>query len=110
MAISLRVIHGTRSGSEKSLCYTCWSGVCTRGESESQDRIHCNAMGRAVKGKITSCTSYSDRTMTPIHEMYKIAWILETSKNQRTIGFVPYREWREKHRDEDPVGNVPQSY
>ena len=39
-----------------------------------------------------ACSSYTDKTKPTLSDLYNIAWVLETSKNRRAIGFTPWKE------------------
>lgn len=80
-------------------------GTLMQGEAEGQDKIYCRALTcdgstLEIKMKVTKCSSYSDRTQTSLNDLYEIAWVLETSKNRRSIGFTPWKEYRKTHPDE----------
>lgn len=107
MPVNTKVHGGTRDGSGPQLCNTCAHGMVMRGECEGQDVIRCDYLARNVSFKVTSCSRYYDKTQPSKSDLYEIAWILETSKNRRNIGFVPWKEYREKHpeeRDGPPMG------
>jgi len=110
--MSIKVHGGTRDGNKPTLCNTCRMGTVMQGESEGQDKVFCRAIGYSgateIRMKVTSCSSYLDKTQTPLSDLYEIAWVLETSKNRRSIGFTPWKEYRKRHEDEGyaspPVG------
>lgn len=104
--MNIKVNGGTRDGNKPSLCGTCRMGVSVQGESARQDRVYCRAIGNIgaveVRMKVTNCSSYSDKSQTALSDLYEIAWVLETSKNRRSIGFTPWKEYRKSHPDEYP--------
>lgn len=95
----LKVQNGTRK-EEPALCRRCQRGQVMRGAADSKEVIHCCYLGRRITFDVVQCSNFEDRGNPSIADMYHTAWILETSKNSRTIGFLPYREWRAKHPDE----------
>lgn len=99
--ITGKVQNGTRTDGP-SLCCTCQHAQRMRGAAESKEVVHCGYVGRRILFNVIECSNYYRKGQPTIQDLYKTAWILETSKNPRNIGFVPYRDWREYHRDEDP--------
>jgi hypothetical protein len=95
-----KVRNGTRSAAEH-LCLTCAHAQIMRGAAESKEVVHCGYVQRRITFPVAECSNYYRRGQTSIGDLYKTAWILETSKNSRSIGFVPYREWRAAHREEE---------
>lgn len=103
--MSIKVHGGTRDGNKPALCGSCRMGLLVQGEAEGQDKVFCRAMaggfGTAeVRMKVIQCSSYSDRSQPALSDLYDIAWVLETSKNRRNIGFTPWKEYRKTHQDE----------
>ncbi len=97
----IKVRGGTRDGNQPALCGTCRLATTIKGEAESQDRVYCRAIdGRQVTVKVLDCSSYNDKAKPALSDLYEIAWVLETSKNRRAIGFTPWKEYRKTHPDE----------
>ena len=91
-----KVIQGTPNFSRKSLCETCRMGIHIRGESSSQEFIHCRWFEGEVPFKVAECNWYQERTSTPLHEMEEIAWKFATDRSKKTIGFFKPSEYRQK--------------
>ena len=96
----IKVQDGTRNDG-KAICRTCQHGIVARGAADSNEFIHCGYIGRRITITVAECSKYVDSTTPSLNDMYNIAWILETSKNQRVIGFVSPQEWARKS------GNAP---
>lgn len=102
----VKVHNGTRHGAENR-CRTCALATVARGPSSSQEMIHCQLFGRCMPFDVLECSDYVHRGQTSLRDMYQTAWILETSEDRRQIGFVTYRKWRDRHRDEELVEHAP---
>jgi hypothetical protein len=53
---------------------------------------------------VSSCTDYSDRSLTSLHDMEDIAWVLRSDTRRKQIGFVRSRDLKPADRhvlDED---------
>lgn len=69
------------------------------GAADSAEYINCGVTGKQVHMTVIQCNRYVDSSVPSKQDMYDIAWILETSKNRRAIGFISPQEWAEKQRN-----------
>lgn len=99
--ISLKVRNGTPQHG-KSLCYSCQYSFIIKGEAVSEQVTYCNAGfndARIVPFKtVTECSKHESKTVQSLHEMQKIAYILETDPRGKPIGFVVNKEFRRKEK------------
>lgn len=91
----IKVQNGTRSG--KNLCETCHSGQVMKGDADSDVRVYCHAVEHYLSRKVLECSRHTDRSQPSISNLYDIAWILETSKNKRVVGFTKWADYSKKH-------------
>lgn len=101
MSISLKIINGTREGS-RSLCLSCLDGMVRRGDKD--EIITCKKeyyRPRDLQFQVIECSGYYPANLPSIGDMYKTAWILQPSKGNREMGFVPYNKWRETVNGDD---------
>lgn len=92
---------GTRSVGAKRLCDTCHNAVVMKGAADSEEHIRCHQLDRQPPFRVVECSSYADKTKPSLSSLYQVAWILETSKNNRSVGFTPWKEFKKKNPDED---------
>ena len=99
----IKVFQGTRSADAPRLCDSCSNGVVMRGAAESEERIYCMLMERALEMRVTDCNRYLDRSAPPLWAMKEIAWVLESDSKRQKIGFVTAKEWRKLNENESLV-------
>lgn len=95
----IKVKDGTRSG--VNLCKTCRNVLHIKGARESHEVIRCGSMrNNVVPFDVVECSDYDDKNLVSLMHLERTAWILETDKNRRQIGFVPVKIWEETHARE----------
>lgn len=97
MEIVDKIIDGTRTLTKGIICKGCSKSVHIQSENDNQEIYYCTEIGEKLNFPPVKCNSYYPSNLPSIHDLYQTAWILETSKNSRTIGFTPYSEWKEKN-------------
>lgn len=100
--IVTKIMDGTRTSGNGVLCNTCVNCTRAQGVNDHEEVRFCRMLNEKLKFEVVRCSGYYSRSLPSIHDLYEIAWILETSKNRRTIGFVHYRDW--KNPDKDVIG------
>jgi uncharacterized cysteine cluster protein YcgN (CxxCxxCC family) len=95
--MDVRIKNGSPLHGE-SLCETCSRAHITRGFSESQKVVVCQAIypERHVPFKVCDCTSYLEVKRQSLKQMEEIAWVLMPREGKRKAGFVPAREMEEE--------------
>ena len=101
------VIIGEKSrasaAANQNLCLTCRYYRRVRYGLDDREERTCNHTGNSwfpLRGPVSECTDYIDKSRPYMHDMEKIAWTIETSK--RTVGFNPEIKFvPPKKRDED---------
>ncbi len=103
MDVYTKIHNGTRSGAA-DLCRTCTRCTNIKGAGEGQEMRFCHATSYDKPLRLTylvaECSEYYNRDLPSLSDLQKTAWILETTKSKK-VGFVPYAEWRTRHRDEE---------
>lgn len=96
-----RTFKGVRDGTPlhgKSLCDTCSEAHIVKGAAESERQVVCEAVyyrPQIVPFRIVvECSSYFERNRLSLHQMNKTAYILQTDKRGRPVGFKPNDEFR----------------
>ena len=52
--------------------------------------VHCTAMrAKYIPGGVTDCNVYTEKGVMEMWEMRELAWVLETTKRGKLIGFKP---------------------
>ena len=84
----IRIQGGTVKASQPSLCLSCANAEIVQGNNGEEIR-KCFIVGSRylLPSKVTACTSYDNKSLPSLSEMKKIAWVLRTEKNGRSIGF-----------------------
>lgn len=96
----IKVHGGTPRSDSKNLCHSCWNSTVIRGD-RGEELIKCSDAGRLIEFKVVDCNAYSDRSKTPLGELYKAAWILAPDEQKKNVvGFMPYKEWAKKNPKE----------
>lgn len=98
----IQIQGGTRSDSDPFLCRSCRFG---RVAEDSGGRIFADCLVNGVaatpiKIRVIECTKYQNRSLPSLTDLYEMAWVLETSKNQRGVGFLPWKEYKLKNPGE----------
>ena len=91
----VKVLGGTASGDEPSLCTTCRYATVIKGARLRDEITRCTEFspGKTIPFPVLSCSAYSDRRRPSVREMEDIAWILRSdSKKKNGIGFVPAKD------------------
>lgn len=83
----IKVKGGTRSPDALRLCDTCKHSAIRRGPADSQEDVECRVFSRRVSFRVVECPSYHPSNHPWIHEMESIAWIVQTDRLGRTVGF-----------------------
>lgn len=103
-----KVRNGTVNHSAASLCLSCRHATIVKGESIDEEIIKCRMLsndvdwGGVVHFKVTSCSSYDDKTSISLREMKEIAWEVRTDR-VRGIGFIsPEERYRQKNEGKKP--------
>ena len=102
MSLHLKVMEGTRPDPGHSLCETCQFGLVIRGSAIGQEMRQCghNYYKPLIPPfTVVQCNGYYRKGTPSIRDLYETAWILETKKIGRQIGFTPYKEWKKEHGD-----------
>jgi hypothetical protein len=78
------------SDSSKNLCLTCWDyRAITYALTDQEERLCVNIPDKALRlrGPVSRCTDYRDKTKPGKYEMDKMAWAIEPSKKRVGFGF-----------------------
>ena len=89
MSISVTVRNGTAVGQE-SLCRTCRHAHIQLGYSESEEEIRCGYLyeaPRLVPFAVRDCSDYLSKLVPALHEMEKMAFIIDVKKVNARAGF-----------------------
>ena len=86
--MNIKVNGGTARSDEPSLCMTCSSARCVRGE-RGQEITFCEQLDTRVTFKVVSCSEYVNRQHPSLWHMEDIAWILRTDNRRRSVFFIP---------------------
>lgn len=93
--IVLKIHRGTILDNNDTLCKSCALGTYTT-LSHGGQLVHCTRYIRSIHEKVTQCSSYYNKSLPTLKDFYETAWILESSKNSRVVGFTPWRDYAEK--------------
>lgn len=95
--MSVHVKNGTPIHRE-SLCETCLSAHIERGYRESEKLVVCQSTypEHRVTFPVRDCSGYVEKQKQSLHEMKKIAWVLDEHGHTRKVGFVPAKELEEQ--------------
>ena len=89
MSISVTVRNGTAVGQE-SLCRTCRHAHIQLGYSESEEEIRCGyfyEQPRLVPFAVNQCSDYFSKLVPTLHEMEKMAFVIDVKKVNARAGF-----------------------
>lgn len=68
-----------------------------RGKSEGQEALFCDSRpygAPKMDWEAFECSKYDDSRMPALHDLYQTAWILESDKRTKKIGFVSPQDKR----------------
>jgi hypothetical protein len=107
MNISWRGVRGGTAVGNKSLCENCEHSHIIKGQAVSEKITRCSAMYDAtviIPFTISECNKHENRLTPSVHDMEKIAYILESDARGKPIGFKTSSQFRkdnniEKHND-----------
>ncbi len=97
----VKIRGGTVDHGEPPLCSTCRYATIAKGRTLREEVGFCGRMpfgDRRIRFPVTSCTDYSDRRQPTLWHMEEIAWVLRSSPNRKTIGFVEARRLKDDER------------
>lgn len=101
--IVTKIQDGTRSD-ETDLCRTCSRSHIMEGAALSSRITYCdNIFNKPIRGRIAKCNRYYPKNLPSIHDLYQIAWTLETDKKKQ-YGFVSPKERDNRNIPTPPVG------
>lgn len=90
--------------SQTSLCLSCRCSQVTHGQSLDEDIVLCHNRGSEpwrVRIRVSECSDYEDKSLSPLWEMEKIAWRVSADKLSGRIGFLDPKQYKVKHPNED---------
>ncbi len=99
----MRSWRGVRGGTPvhgKSLCDSCANAIIVKGAAESQRLVTCEALGGHRGGLrvpfefVVECTDYRERNRVSLSDMEQMAYILQTDKRGKPMGFKPASQFR----------------
>jgi hypothetical protein len=98
--VRFKIQGGTTSDQNTTLCLSCRSATIIDGPRQSDQIIACRLLGDddRVNFVVTSCTSYSDKTLPSLYHMEDIAWILRSDPKRKQMGFVRSRDLKFEDR------------
>lgn len=100
--MKVRVRGGTVNHGEPSLCSSCRFSIIVKGPKLGDEIVVCNLLRhsqRQIRFPVTSCSDYVHRAQPTLWHMEEVAWVLRSSPNRKTVGFVEARRLKddEKH-------------
>ncbi len=95
-----KIQGGTTSDQNTSLCLSCRSATIIGGPRASDQIIACSRLADddRINFVVTSCTSYSDKSLPSLYHMEDIAWILRSDPKRKQMGFVRSRDLKLEDR------------
>ena len=99
--VTIKVEDGTPE-SRGTLCTTCRSARIVKGYRAGEMDVFCGASypERRVRFLVAECSAYDDTRIVSRRDMEKIAWILVTKTEGRSIGFVTAEQFQEMEGDD----------
>ena len=71
----------------KNLCLNCrYARILT--DEHNQQQVHCDQIGKPIKGNIVECKMYHPTTMPFDYELEHVAWTIDP-KAKGKVGFKP---------------------
>jgi hypothetical protein len=104
MATAFKGVRGGTAFGEP-LCRTCRQCFSIKGQSLSEEYLHCHAVNKQISFEAYECGFYDDKRQPSRYDMEQIAWILMSDAQTKKIGFLSQEELR--RRGINP-GNTPQ--
>lgn len=101
----LKMPGATRSDG-KRLCDTCRSSTIIKGAAESAEVVYCGVVSAVLPFKVVDCNDYDDKASISLRQMGQSAWVLETDKSGRKIGFVSPDRWKQENKHSNPTDDV----
>jgi hypothetical protein len=99
--VTFKIKGGTTSDQTTSLCLSCRSATIISGPRLADRIIACSQLEKndRITFVVTSCTSYSDKSLPSLYHMEDIAWILRSDPKRKQVGFVRSRNlaFEERH-------------
>ena len=86
-------INGATTSDQEHLCKTCTNGCVIKLTNNSM-YTYCHNIGNYIKSNVAECGAYYNKTLPSKQSLYETAWILETKKTGREIGFKKYTDWK----------------
>lgn len=86
---TFKVIGGTTN--TQDLCRTCRSSHIYT-DSLGEHKICTTSVidtSIVIRGAVTTCNEYSDKSTPRLHQLKEIAWIVNADKKGQIIGFLP---------------------
>jgi len=86
----MKVRGGTTRGDQSSLCKSCSSSHIIRGEKLDDEITYCFHYGERVRVpfKVLECNVWDDKSKASVHDMAKIAWIVNSDRKAGRAGFL----------------------
>ena len=54
-----------------------------------------------VRRPVTECNEYENKNTPALYQLEKIAWKFSVDGNNRPVGFLPPKKWKEKYGADD---------
>ena len=95
-------MSGKTSSDSTHLCLTCTYGQVIK-FSNNEEQTFCFRGGDKLKilSNVVQCTDYYNRGLPSIRSLYETAFIITTDPKKNTIGFKPYKQWKEEDGKEE---------
>lgn len=96
----VRVLGGTVDHGEPPLCSSCRYATIIKGPRLGDEIVLCGVVrnARRIDFPVTSCSVYVHRAHPSLYQMEEIAWVLRSSPNRKTVGFVEARRLKDDER------------
>lgn len=99
----IKVRDGTRSDGPL-VCCRCTHATVFKTAAESQTEVHCGRIDRFIPIKVVGCSDFKDKNAPALRDMREQAWVVNTSRSGRQIGFLSPREARDRMGDYEIPG------
>lgn len=98
--MKVRVRGGTVDHGEPPLCSSCRFSTIIKGPRLGDEIVVCGVryVPRQICFPVTSCSEYVHRAHPSLYQMEEIAWVLRSSPNRKSMGFVQARRLKEDER------------
>jgi hypothetical protein len=96
----VRVRGGTVDHGEPPLCSSCRHSTIIKGARLGDEIVSCGVRytPSRIVFPVTSCSEYVHRAHPSLYQMEEIAWVLRSSPNRKTVGFVEARRLKDDER------------